>query len=172
MRKKVLRAVRDKVKEKLEFFIDWGTCVYSLRKCADLPVYEAEHEGAKFKVAIEWVQEVEPTDRDHLVFLKIFFNSMMRGLRFETIGPKSFNSAKAHSLAAHNVKVWPGFGARIVMRERVELLNVDVAFKVVRTDSVLNYISELRNKAERQRGGGDWKEAIETALVGATVVTK
>ena len=50
MRKNVLRGVRDKVKEKLEFFIDWGTCIYSLRKCADLPVYEAEHEGAKFKV--------------------------------------------------------------------------------------------------------------------------
>merc|ERR1711959_223805 len=42
MRKQVLRGVRDKVKEKLEFFIDWGTCIYSLRKCADLPVYEAE----------------------------------------------------------------------------------------------------------------------------------
>jgi hypothetical protein len=172
MRKNVLRAVRDKVKEKLEFFIDWGTCVYSLRKCADLPVYEAEHEGAKFKVTIEWVQEVEPTDRDHLVFLKIFFNSMMRGLKFETIGPKSFNSAKAHSLAAHNIKVWPGFDARILMKERGALLNVDVAFKVVRTDSVLNYISELREKAERARGGGDWKEAIEAALVGATVVTR
>lgn len=160
------------MKEKLEFFIDWGTCIYSLRKCADLPVYEAEHEGAKFKVTIEWVQEVEPTDRDHLVFLKIFFNSMMRGLKFETIGPKSFNSAKAHSLAAHNIKVWPGFDARILMKERGALLNVDVAFKVVRTDSVLNYISELREKAERARGGGDWKEAIEAALVGATVVTR
>jgi len=172
MRKNVLRSVRDAVKEKLEFFIDWGTCIYSLRKCADLPVYDAEHEGSKFKVSIEWVQEVDPTDRDHLVFLKIFFNSMMRGLRFETIGPKSFNSAKAHSLDAHNIKVWPGFDARILMKEQGALLNVDVAFKVVRTDSVLNYISQLREKAENARGGGDWKEAIETALVGATVVTK
>ena len=96
----------------------------------------------------------------------------MRGLRFETIGPKSFNSAKAHSLDAHNIKVWPGFDARILMKEAGALLNVDVAFKVVRTDSVLNYISQLREKAENARGGGDWKEAIETALVGATVVTK
>ena len=73
---------------------------------------------------------------------------------------------------AHNIKVWPGFDARILMKERGALLNVDVAFKVVRTDSVLNYISELREKAERARGGGDWKEAIEAALVGATVVTR
>lgn len=88
LRKNVLRSVRDKIKEKLEFYIDWGTCLYSLRKSADLPVFEAEHEGQKFKVTIEWVQIMEPTDRDHLTFLKIFFNSMMRGLKFEQIGPK------------------------------------------------------------------------------------
>jgi len=88
-------------------------------------------------------------------FLKIFFNSMMRSLRFETIGPKSFNSAAAQSLTAHNIKVWPGFDARMIMKERGALLNVDVAFKVIRTDTVLNYITQLRQKSE-QRSGGDW----------------
>jgi len=83
MRKAVLKLVRDKVKEKLDFFIDWGLCLYSLRKVAELPEYEAEHEGTKYKVKIEWVQMMEATDRDHLQFLKIFFNSMMRGLKFE-----------------------------------------------------------------------------------------
>lgn len=148
LRKLVLKSVRDKIKEKLEFFIDWGTCCYSLRKVADLPTYEGEHDGTKYKVNIEWVQMVEPTDRDHMVFLKIFFNSMMRSLRFEQIGPKAFNPKAAHSLAAHNIKVWPGFDARLIQKERGALLNVDVAFRVVRTDSVLNYISQLRDKAE------------------------
>jgi len=110
---------------------------------------------------------MEPTDRDHLNFLKIFFNSCMRSLRFETIGPKSFNSKAAHSLDAHNIKVWPGFDARMIMKEAGALLNVDIAFKVVRTDSVLSYVSELRRKAR-----GDWQEAIQTALTGTTVVTR
>lgn len=83
LRKDVLKSVRDSIKEKLEFYIDWGTCVYSLRKCADLPVYEGKFEETKYKITIEWVQIMEPTDRDHLSFLKIFFNSMMRTLRFE-----------------------------------------------------------------------------------------
>jgi len=113
---------------------------------------------------------MESTDRDHLNFLKIFFNSMMRGLRFETIGPRSFNPAKAHTLAAHNVKVWPGFDARLIMKERGALLNVDVAFRVVRTDSLLDYISTLRDKASQR--GGDWQEAIQDAISGSTVVTR
>jgi len=55
----------------------------------------------------------------------------------------------------------------MIMKEKGCLLNVDVAFKVVRTDSVLNYISQLREKAK-----GDWQEAIQTALSGSTVVTR
>lgn len=137
----MLKTVRDKIKEKLEFYIDWGTCVYSLRKCGEPLEFSTEHQGTKYKISIDWVQIMEATDRDHLTFLKIFFNSMMRGLKFETIGPKSFNPAAAHSLDAHHIKVWPGFDARMIMKEKGALLNVDVAFKVVRTDTVLNYIS-------------------------------
>jgi hypothetical protein len=55
MRKEVLKVCRDKIKESLEFYIDWGLCVFSLKKVAELPVYEAEHEGQKYTVTIEWV---------------------------------------------------------------------------------------------------------------------
>jgi aubergine-like protein len=113
---------------------------------------------------------MEPTDKDHLNFLKIFFNSLMRGLRFETIGRKSFNSAKAHSLDAHKIKVWPGFDARLIMKESGVLLNIDVCFKVVRQDTVLAYMNELRTRIEQK--GGDWKEELQEALKGTTVVTR
>lgn len=93
---------------------------------------ETEHDGTKYVVNIDWVQLMEPTDRDHLNFLKIFFNSLMRGLKFETIGRKSFNSKKAKTLDAHKISVWPGFDARLIMKEHGVLLNIDVCFKVVR----------------------------------------
>jgi hypothetical protein len=166
----ILKTVRDKLKEHLDFFIDWGNCIYSLKKSADIPVMETEHDGTKFKIAIEWVQLMEKTDRDHLGFLKIFFNSLMRGLRFETIGRKSFNSAKAHSLDAHKIKVWPGFDARLIMKETGVLLNIDVCFKVVRQDSVLAYMNDLKAKIEQK--GGDYQAELQEALKGTTVVTR
>jgi aubergine-like protein len=30
MRTLIVRTVKDKIKEKLDFFIEWGNCVYSL----------------------------------------------------------------------------------------------------------------------------------------------
>lgn len=55
MRKAVLSKVKDKIREKLEFFIHWGTNLYSLRKVSDISQMDAEHDGTKYKVIIEWV---------------------------------------------------------------------------------------------------------------------
>ena len=170
LRKEVLKKCRDAIKEKLEFFIDYGLCCFSLKKVAELPQYTAEHDGVNYTVTIEWVQVMEKTDRDHMNFLKIFFNSMMRSLKFETIGQKSFNQANAHNLAAHNIKVWPGFDTRLTMKESGVLLNIDVCFKVIRTDNCLSWMNDLRDKAQRARQDG--QAAIQEALSGATVVTR
>jgi aubergine len=169
MRKKVLKVCRDQIKEKLEFFIDWGLCVFSLKKVAELPVYQAELDGAKYSITIEWVQVMEKHDRDHMNFLKIFFNSMMRSLKFEQIGPKCFNQSNAHSLDAHNIKVWPGFDSRLIMKEQGALLNVDVCFKVIRTDSVLKLMNDMKTNAERRNQDGN--DAIQQGMTGCTVVT-
>jgi hypothetical protein len=55
LRKDVLKLCRDPIKEKLDFFIDWGLCVFSLKKVAELPTYTAEHDGVTYKINIEWV---------------------------------------------------------------------------------------------------------------------
>ena len=154
LRKDVLKACRDKIKEHLEFYIDYGLCVFSLKKVAELPKFEAEFDKVKYSVSIEWVQVMEKTDKDHMNFLKIIFNSMMRSLKFETIGQKSFNSANAHHIQAHGLAVWPGFDSRLTMKESGVLLNIDVCFKVIRKDSALGAMNELRDKAEQRGGDG------------------
>ena len=154
LRKTVLKACRDKIKEHLEFYIDYGLCVFSLKKVAELPKFEAEIDSVKYTATIEWVQVMEKTDKDHMNFLKIFFNSTMRSLKFETIGQKSFNQANAHEIKAHNLKVWPGFDSRLTMKESGVLLNIDVCFKVVRTDTALQAMKEVRQKAEERGGDG------------------
>ena len=55
VRNMIIRQVKDKIKEHLEFFIEWGSCIYSLKKAADIPKYESELEGVKYTISIEWV---------------------------------------------------------------------------------------------------------------------
>ncbi len=103
-------------------------------------------------------------------FFKIFFNSMMKALRFETIGHKSFNTLKSHILEGHKVQVWPGFDARLINKEGGILLNIDVCHKVVRQDSVLSFMEQVRSQAEVR--GLDPKEELISGLTGLTVVTR
>jgi hypothetical protein len=154
LRKEVLKACKDKLREQLEFYIDYGTCLFSLKKVAELPKFEAEVDKTKYTAIIEWVQVMEKTDKDHMNFMKIFFNSMMRSLKFETIGQKCFNQANAHSVPAYGLSVWPGFETRLTMKDTGVLLNIDVAFKVVRTDTALSYMNELKSKAEEKGQDG------------------
>jgi mRNA-degrading endonuclease RelE of RelBE toxin-antitoxin system len=55
LRNSIIRVVKDKVKEYLEFFIEWGNCIYSLKKVAEVPKFESEHEGVKYTISIDWV---------------------------------------------------------------------------------------------------------------------
>ena len=52
------------------------------------------------------------------------------------------------------------------MLERGVLLNVDIVHKVLRTDTVLDFISDLKNRSR-----GDLCAEIKKSLVGFTVLT-
>ncbi len=45
-----------------------------------------------------------------------------------------------------------------------------MCFKVVRQDTALDYINELRKKLEQR--GGDWQEELASTFAGTTVVTR
>jgi len=55
------------------------------------------------------------------------------------------------------------------MKEQGCLLNIDVCFKVIRTDSVLKIMNDMKTTAERRNGDGN--DAIQQGMTGATVVT-
>jgi hypothetical protein len=55
----IIRTVKEKLKESLDFFIEWGNCIYSLKKVLDVPKLETEHDGVKYSISIEWVQLME-----------------------------------------------------------------------------------------------------------------
>jgi hypothetical protein len=94
MRKKLIGINRAILKEKyLSFFIFLGgTCIYSLENCPDIPELEAEVDGVTYKIQIEWVQCITMKDSgDMTAFLKTFFNSLLRHIKFKQIGRSYFN---------------------------------------------------------------------------------
>ena len=46
MRSEILRLAKEEINKKIDYFIDWSSCIYSLRKVTNLNIFETEHDGA------------------------------------------------------------------------------------------------------------------------------
>jgi len=84
IRSKVFHATRQELTKYLSFFIFLGnTCVYSLENTPEIPVLESEYDGQKYTVELNWVQSISELDNDMLVFYKVFFNALLKRIKFK-----------------------------------------------------------------------------------------
>ena len=84
--------MRSQISERIGFFIYLGTGnIYTLGHDLDLPQYTNSFEDVEYKIDIRWVQEIDESDRDMMVFFKIFFNSLLKKIKFKQIGRNHFN---------------------------------------------------------------------------------
>ena len=101
-----------------------------------------------------------------LVFFKVFFNSLLKKIKFKQIGRNHFNPDQKVPINEHNIEVWPGFASALAQLQTGVLLNIDIIHKVLRTDTVLNSIEEIK-----QRCRNDPREEIKKQMIGCTVLT-
>jgi aubergine-like protein len=167
-RNKLVNTVRQELSENfLGFFIFLGaSCIYSLENVQEIPTMKATLDDVEYEIAISWVQCIAEQDNDMLVFLKVFFNSLLKKIRFKQIGRNFFNPSQSTAIPAHNIEIWPGFSSSLQMLEKGVLLNVDIVHKVLRTDNVLDFIYDLKNRCR-----GDIASEIKKALIGVTILT-
>ena len=167
-RNKLMNQIRETLAEKyLGFFIFLGgSCIYSLENSPEIPTMKATLDEVEHEIEITWVQHIAEKDNDMLVFLKVFFNSMLKRIKFKQIGRNFFNPAQATNITHHQIEIWPGFSSSLQMLEKGVLLNVDIIHKVLRTDTVLDFISDIKNRCR-----GDVCAEIKKSLIGVTILT-
>ena len=93
VRNKLVNQLRENLTANhLGFFIFLGgSCIYSLENSPEIPAMTASIDDVEYKIEISWVQCIAEADNDMLVFLKVFFNSMLRKIKFKQIGRNYFN---------------------------------------------------------------------------------
>lgn len=48
LRFEILNNAREKIQQSIDYFIDWSSCIYSLKKVLNLNIFEVENDGAKY----------------------------------------------------------------------------------------------------------------------------
>lgn len=91
VRCKLINGLRDELEKLVGFYIFLGGNIYTMGMARDLPQFSGSYDDQDYKIDIQWVQEIGQNDRDMLVFMKVFFNSMLKKIKFKQIGRNHFN---------------------------------------------------------------------------------
>eukprot|EP01097_Dermamoeba_algensis_P011811 TRINITY_DN92_c0_g1_i6.p1 TRINITY_DN92_c0_g1~~TRINITY_DN92_c0_g1_i6.p1 ORF type:complete len:708 (-),score=135.14 TRINITY_DN92_c0_g1_i6:114-2237(-) len=121
--------------------------------------------GVSYRVEIVLTKNIAPNEPPPLQFCNLLFRKLLRILKLEPIGRQYFNPRLAVNVPAHGLQIWPGYFTSIIPTDRGTALNADVAHKIIRTQSVWEYMDYLWQSGLDER-------QIEAEVVGQSVLTK
>ncbi|XP_049818094.1 piwi-like protein Siwi isoform X2 [Aethina tumida] len=118
-------------------------------------------DGEKKMVTIRRVAEVSWGDYSYIQVFNIIIRKCSAYLKLEMVGRDFFDPHEKTQLNDHNIEIWPGYRTSIRQHEQQILLNTELAFKVIRTDTVLQVMMEYKSR-----------EDFMSRVIGTTVLTE
>ncbi|KAI7797911.1 piwi-like protein 1 [Triplophysa rosa] len=128
---------------------------------------ETKH-GEKVEITLTLTNELPPSSPVCLQVYNVLFRRMLRILNMQQIGRHYYNPDDPFNIPQHRLTIWPGFMTTILQYESSVMLCTDVSHKVLRSETVLDFMYSLRQQCGDQR----FPEACTKELVGLIVLTK
>ncbi|XP_073321445.1 piwi-like protein 1 [Pagrus major] len=124
--------------------------------------------GEKVQITVTLTNELPPSSPVCIQFYNILFRRILRILNMQQIGRNYYNPDFAVNIPQHRLTVWPGFTTAILHYESSIMLSIDVSHRVLRSETVLDFMGSLRQQCGTQR----FPEICAKELVGLIVLTK
>uniref|UniRef100_A0A9R1SGA4 Piwi-like protein 1 n=2 Tax=Cyprinus carpio TaxID=7962 RepID=A0A9R1SGA4_CYPCA len=124
--------------------------------------------GEKVEITVTLTNELPPSSPVCLQFYNILFRRILRILNMQQIGRHYYNPDDPFNIPQHRLTIWPGFVTTILQYESSIMLCTDVSHKVLRSETVLDFMYSLRHQCGDQR----FPEACTKELVGLIILTK
>ncbi|XP_034548252.1 piwi-like protein 1 isoform X2 [Notolabrus celidotus] len=128
---------------------------------------ETKH-GEKVQITITLTNELPPSSPVCIQFYNIIFRRILRILNMQQIGRNYYNPNDPLNIPQHRLTIWPGYTTTILQYESAIMLSTDVSHKVLRSETVLDFMINLR----QQCGGQRFPDACSKELIGLIVLTK
>uniref|UniRef100_A0AAR2IH10 Piwi-like protein 1 n=1 Tax=Pygocentrus nattereri TaxID=42514 RepID=A0AAR2IH10_PYGNA len=125
-------------------------------------------QGERVQITVTLTNELPPSSPVCLQFYNIIFRRILRMLNMQQIGRHYYNPDDPLNIPQHRLTIWPGFVTNILQYESSIMLCTDVSHKVLRSETVLDFMSTLKQHCGDQR----FPDACTKELVGLIVLTK
>ncbi|NXC19686.1 PIWL1 protein, partial [Corythaeola cristata] len=131
-------------------------------------VFSRTRNGEDVKITITLTNELPPSSPTCLQFYNIIFRRLLKMLNLQQIGRNYYNPSDPISIPNHRLVVWPGFTSSILQYEESIMLCTDVSHKVLRSETVLDFMYSLYYQVEEER----FRDTCAKELIGLIVLTK
>ncbi|XP_067168369.1 piwi-like protein 2 [Apteryx mantelli] len=124
-------------------------------------------DGEEISITIQMTKVLEPSSDLCIPFYNVVFRRVMRILDMKLVGRNFFDPTRAAVLQHYRLQIWPGYSVSIRKRDGGLFLSVDVIHKVIRSDSVLNFMHAIY-----QQSASSFQDECTKQLVGSVVITR
>ncbi|KAM6246793.1 piwi-like protein 1 [Porphyrio hochstetteri] len=131
-------------------------------------VFSRTRNGEDVRITITLTNELPPTSPTCLQFYNIIFRRILKMLNLQQIGRNYYNPSDPINVPSHRIMVWPGFTSSILQYEESIMLCTDVSHKVLRSETVLDFMYSLYYQVEEQR----FRDTCAKELIGLIILTK
>uniref|UniRef100_A0A665WN07 Piwi-like RNA-mediated gene silencing 1 n=1 Tax=Echeneis naucrates TaxID=173247 RepID=A0A665WN07_ECHNA len=131
-------------------------------------LFSETRNGEKVKITVTLTNELPPTSPVCIQFYNIIFRRILRILNLQQIGRNYYDPHDPLNIPQHRLTIWPGYTTTILQYESAIMLCTDVSHRVLRSETVLDFMANLR----QQWGPHRFPEICTKELVGLIVLTK
>ncbi|XP_003227089.2 piwi-like protein 2 isoform X1 [Anolis carolinensis] len=124
-------------------------------------------DGVEVTIKIQMTKILEPSSDLCIPFYNVVFRRVMRILDMKLVGRNFFDPTSASVLQQYRLQIWPGYAASIRRTDGGLFLLADVVHKVVRNDSVLDFMH-----AVYQQSQGNFQDECTKQLIGDIILTR
>jgi len=126
-------------------------------------------QGNPFVIKINYTQLIPMNSPSVVQIMNIVFKKQLKTIGMQLIQRNYYHPDHKINVPAHKLQVWPGVSTSILQYEKDVMLCADVSHKVLRQQSVLEFLYEMYNRE------GDSPRFYDTAkkkLIGEIVLTR
>jgi chemotaxis protein histidine kinase CheA len=163
-RRKLKQSLLNRIQE-LGCYVFDGKMLFSQKKLGDFSTTVKDSRGFEFTVKLLLTRELEEKDIP-LQFYNILFRQVLIGLKLRAIGRHNYDPSRPIKIPEHRLELWPGYITSINPTESGVTLIADLSHKIIRTDTVYDFLMDQMRKFKQNRA------QVNGSLVGQVVLTR
>ncbi|XP_040113837.1 piwi-like protein 4 [Oryx dammah] len=124
--------------------------------------------GETVKMTITLTRELPASSPVCIQVFNIIFKKILKKLSMYQIGRNFYKPSEPVEIPQHKLSLWPGFAISVSHFESKLLLSADVSYKILRNETVLEFMTDLCRKSSMSC----FTQTCEKQLIGLIVLTR